>query len=166
MCTGPSILQDNYINVINNCLNQFESIGHLYIIQPFLYQYMVDVFRSVVESSGGNQNPDSKEEADTMADMLSRTLSIIESQKVKTFYDYYENLIPSPTPASTEGSTQLYPQEQLLYEEVRQTIIEDTVGDGIPYIKITGFTWSSSECTPIAIKMIQDYLKQTARQMK
>ena len=159
VCTGPSILQDNYINVINNCLNQFESIGHLYIIQPFLYQYMVDVFRSVVESSGGNQNPDSKEEADTMADMLSRTLSIIESQKVKTFYDYYENLIPSPTPASTEGSTQLYPQEQLLYEEVRQTIIEDTVGDGIPYIKITGFTWSSSECTPIAIKMIQDYFE-------
>ena len=89
--------------------------------------------------------------------MLSRILSIIESQKVKTFYDYYKNLIPSHTPASTEGSTQLYPQEQSLYEEVRQTIIEATVGEDIPYIKITGFLWSSTECTPIAIKMIQDF---------
>ena len=26
VCRGSSILQDNYINVINNCLNQFESI--------------------------------------------------------------------------------------------------------------------------------------------
>lgn len=96
---------------------------------PFLYQRMVDSFRSVVESSGENQNPDSKEGVD----MLSRILSIIESQKVKTFYDYYKNLIPSHTPASTEGSTQLYPQEQSLYEEVRQTIIEATVGEDIPY---------------------------------
>ena len=86
-CTGPSILQDDYINVIDKCLNQFESIGHLYIIQPFLYQHMVDAFRSVVESNGVNQNSDSKEEPDIMADMLSRTLSIIDNQKVKTFYD-------------------------------------------------------------------------------
>lgn len=155
VCRGFSILQDNYINVINNCLNQFESIGHLYVIQPFLYQRMVDSFRSAVESSGENQNPDSKEGVD----MLSRILSIIESQKVKTFYDYYKNLIPSHTPASTEGSTQLYPQEQSLYEEVRQTIIEATVGEDIPYIKITGFLWSSPECTPIAIKMIQDFFE-------
>lgn len=155
VCRGPSILQDNYINVINNCLKQFKSIGHLYVIQPFLYQRMVDTFRAVVESSGENQNHDSKEEVD----MLSKMLSIIESQKVKTFYDYYKNLMPSPTPASTEGGTQLYPQEQSLYEEVRQTIIEATVGEGIPYIKITGFLWSSPKCTPIAIKMIQDFFE-------
>lgn len=152
-CTGLSILQDDYINVINECLNEFESIGHLYIIQPPLYQYMVDVFRVAVD--GGNQKPDSKEEPDAMTDMLSRTLSIIESEKVKTFYYYYENFVPIPT----EGNAPVTPQEQLLYEEVRQTIIEDTVGDGIPYIKITGFAWSSSECTPIAIKMIQDFFE-------
>lgn len=46
-----------------------------------------------------------------------------------------------------------------MYEEVRQTIIEATVGEDIPYIKITGFLWSSPECTPIAIKMIQDFFE-------
>lgn len=153
-CVGPSILQVNYIKVISNCLKQFQNIGHLYIIQPFLYRYMADTFRFALDSKDGNTNPKSEENSDAM--ILSKILSIIDSQQVRSFYKYYEDLESIPT----SSTTQSLPQDQSLYEEVRRTIVEDMVGNDIPYINLSSFAWSSPECTPIAIEMIKDFFKK------
>lgn len=159
-CYEQYIYQEDFIDVISNCINEFKSVGHLSVISPGMYTHLVDMFTSMTDHNGsaaGNLTiPNS------LAEMLRRTLTILQSSKVTTFYEYYSLIESKPESVKLYNNVKSRGYEAL-YNEVRASIVEGAVGSDIPYIKITKFGWSSPECVPIAIEILHNFFDENSK---
>lgn len=84
---GGYITQHTFLQRINDCLNEFYKVGHLYVISPDFRQMFFDVFQNIDTPVG------------------QKILELASSKKVETWYTHWENMAQEPPKeASSESS--------------------------------------------------------------
>lgn len=115
------IEQAYFIQTIDGCLREFQSVGHLFLVLSGFRFNLLDIWKNIENAPYQN---------------LSK---IIDNSKSELFYEYSDKL-PSPVSSGSGSGSR---KEELAGVERPAAITEDLltgyVGEGVPYLKIESF---------------------------
>lgn len=118
------VTQKTFIDIIRKCLNEFQSVGHLYLIGLEDYAHYWDLYHSIPGYG-----------------LYENLAGLIDNPRSRAFYS---GAVPSNAGSPLNSVSQGEPDEEQaapIYgsRAITENIMTGFVGDGIPYLRIVSF---------------------------